>query len=832
MLLSLNWIRDFVDCDGPIDINELLERYTRKTAEVEGHKEINAHLSQIKVAEILSFRNHPDAEKLKLVKFRYGRISHSGQELVGEGDIMEVICGAPNVRVGLKTAYAPLNVTLPGGLKLEAKKIRGVLSEGMLLSKEELGLSDDSEGIIELPDEAEVGVSLAELWGVKTDHIIEIDNKSLTHRPDLWGIYGHARELSVILDTELKRPKLERGQEMMEEAKGPAPISLSIEEDSSCLGFIGLALEGIEVFPSPQFLRERLVSSGLRPINNLVDISNYVMLELGHPLHFYDLDAIRGGMLNIRKVQSDETLIVLDGTEHKLIAGDTVISDKERNLVLAGIVGGFESGVSEKTKKIFIEVANWKASSVRKTATRLGLRTDSSQRFEKSLDTRQLKNTLARALQLIIELCPEARPLGGLLGDLSDSPSHPLSLDLELSKISKVLGVSIPVPFIEKTFSRLGFELERENVKSYRVRVPSFRATKDIEQSADLIEEIGRIWGYDNIKESAPEALVAPTTLSSSRQFDRTVRDFLVLNARLQEIFTYPLIGETHLFPSDQIEGKLSLKNPLSKDASILRYSLVPSLIEAANLNGKHFPLNRFFELGKTYHKSDLASASKGNYPVSESKILGIVYFSQMESSFVALCETLEALLNHLGIPFSFEEKGGKGAKFWGASPALKDWRGIHPHEQYFLKIMGKTDGAVFSLHPALLREEKIKAQVSIALLAVDENLEKKALKKSFRYLPISRIPSSNFEFSVTARKGTSVSEILKVARSLKLCELKSVKWVRSFELAEGQKLSHTLRASFHDAEKTLSAEFLSSARDKLILHLKDAGFPLKTGDE
>ena len=351
MLISMDWIQDFVSLpQAPPE--KMAERVTLATAEVESFLKINTHLRDIKIAQITAIHPHPQADRLNLVSFYEG----SGEK--------QVVCGAPNVKVGLKVPYAPVGVTLPGGLTLTPKKIRGQLSSGMLCSAAELELGPQESGLMELPQISPVGQSLLDFFQIKEDIILNIDNKSLTHRPDLWGHYGMARECAAIWKQKLSNPFAPPWPYSMEQhfTKGPSPILPQLDLNSAGLSYWALSLEDIQVRTSPQWMQERLRACGMRPINSIVDISNYVMLELGIPNHIFDRDKIQGETLHIHRLGEKQTFTTLDQEKRVLEKGDTVISDAQGPLVIAGIMGGLRSGVTEKTRHILIEVANWKSS--------------------------------------------------------------------------------------------------------------------------------------------------------------------------------------------------------------------------------------------------------------------------------------------------------------------------------------------------------------------------------------------------------------------------------------------------------------------------------------
>jgi phenylalanyl-tRNA synthetase beta chain len=595
MLVSLDWINDFVKTPSDLSSKDLGIKLTLATAEVEEVNEVGLFWQQIRVAEITSIEPHPQADKLNIVSFK-----------LGDNESFKVVCGASNVKVGLKTPFAPIGTTLPVGFTLEPKKIRGILSEGMLCSEEELALSESSSGIMELPADTPIGISLKDLWKKTSDIIFDIDNKSLTHRPDLWGHYGFAREFATIFDQPLKDSFSAEWMEHLKKSidnSAEAPIKVHVDKDSACLAYFGLSIDGVSVGASPVWMKERLENAGLRSINNIVDISNYVMLELGHPLHIFDRDLIHGNQVTIKNLNEQQAFITLDEVERDLIVGDCVISDEEKPLVLAGIMGGLSSSVSETTGNVFIEVANWDAAQVRRTSTRLGLRSDSSARFEKTLDSTMCERVLIRAFELICELCPEAKVRGPIVysGNSLDDIS-PVIIKMSADKIRTTLGKDVETERIQHILTSLGFSIQADG-ENLSITVPSFRATKDIDGPSDIIEEIGRIVGFDNIDPVGPLLNVFPVRLSTEQIFKRRAQDFLSMHGHALEVTTYPLIGDKLLKKIGWKEistSPLRLLNALSSDQALMRDSLIPSFVETAALNSKVFDQNRFFEFGRS----------------------------------------------------------------------------------------------------------------------------------------------------------------------------------------------------------------------------------------
>ena len=805
MLISIDWIRDFTDVPN-LPAKDIYTRFTLATAEVEDVITVGEHLEKIVVAEILSFEKHPEADKLNLVTFS-----------IGDGTTKKVVCGASNVKVGIRIPYAPLGVKLPNGLLLEAKKIRGVLSEGMLCSEEELGFAEESSGIMELGPDAPLGMNMLTFFKLKKDTILDIDNKSLTHRPDLWGHYGLSREFGAIFETPLKNRFTKEWSNSLKKhyTADSSPISVRFDGDSAGISYFGLSMENVLVGESPEWIKSRLKACGLRSINNIVDVSNYVMLELGMPLHIFDRDLITGSTVVISKLSNETTFKTLDEVDRKLIAGDTIISDNKGPLVLAGIMGGLTSGVNSNTKNIFIEVANWKAAMVRRTSTRLGLRTDSSQRFEKTLDSNLTERTLLRTLELILELCPTAKVVGKAeYAGINLAEKKVLKIKTSLKKIKTVLGYDLTEERLLSIFNALDFHIEKEN-ESLIVTVPSYRSTKDVEQEADLIEEIGRIIGYDNIIPKSPLDGIMPVKLTELQKVQRRVRDFMTLQGKAFEVMSYPLIGESLLkrvsWPSTT---PLKLINSLSQEHDLMRPSLIPSLLEICEVNTKNFERFRFFELGRAY-TADEKTFSK------EALHLGAVFVDKDKNPYVDMVNVMTNLLSGLNVTPEFVERN---AKF--ENPLIpKEWIGNHPFEYQNIRVMGKFLGVIFSVHPLVLRNLKIKGNVTIAIfdLSMFENF---SAKDKTKYKPLNKFPNSTFDWTVETNLETLASEVLNSCKKVKLKELKNVEILDVF--TNENKKFITIRATLADDEKTLTSEFLKQAENAVIDATSRAGFNLK----
>lgn len=806
MLVSINWIREFVKIPN-ISPKEIYTKFTLATAEVEDVIKKGEHLDKIIAVKIIAIEKHPEADNLNLVTFK-----------LSNTETKKVVCGAGNVEIGKIVPYASIGVELPSGLILTPKKIRGVLSEGMLCSEEELGFAENSTGLLILPEDTEIGISMGKLFKKESEIVFDIDNKSLTHRPDLWGHYGMAREFATIFELPLLNFYNSDWEKSLKSklTNENSPVKVNSINESALKNINGIFIKNITVKDSANWIKERLISCGIKPINNLVDISNYVMLELGHPLHIYDKCKIVGSELQIKSLENEDVFVTLDGEKRELKTGDTVICDKEKILVLAGIMGGKNCAVDENTKEIFIEVANWVPSKIRKTSTRLGLRTEASQRFEKSLDSNLIERVLLRTIDLILKDCKEAIVCGSIVKNNNEiNQNIELKIETSVSKISKIIGKEIPFIKIKKIFESLEFQVNNSQ-DNLIVTVPSFRSTKDISCEMDLIEEIGRHIGYDNIEPESPLDLIKPVKMNNFLKMQRSIKDFLSIHTNAFEVMTYPLIGEKLLKKAQwNLNTNLKLINSLSVDHNLMRPSLIPNLLELAEINGKNFERFRVFEIGRSYLDN------LENFSMEEMQ-LAIAFFDKDENVFTQLSNSVSNLLDFLNI--NYEITNGLDQKF--SNPMFsKDWIGLHPYELQNIKIMGKNQGAIISVNPILLREFKLKGHLTIAVINLS-TFEKLNIKDKIKYLPISKFPVSTFDWTVATSKETLVLDIVQIILKKKISELKSVEVVTIFENED--KKFVTLKAIFSSETMTLTSEMIKKLEIELIKLTSDAGYPLK----
>lgn len=572
MHVSWKWISSWVDTHD-IDPQAFFTRFTTTVAEIDGVHRWGFGLQEVLVADVIAVADHPNAQKLHLATIDLG--THQ----------VTVVCGAPDLQVGMRVPFVPPGVTLPSGIVVRMGQVRGVDSPGMLASEADLGLSDDHAGLLSLEGcTAPAGTPLPQAIDLE-DVLYEVDNKSITHRPDLWGQYGMAREVAAMLDRPLK--PLNTNVNFANDVPLPVHIASPL-----CLRYVCARLTDVQVRPSPVNIRLLLRRLGVRPISNVVDATNLIMLETGNPLHAFDARQIRGNRIEVRQARAGETLTTLDGQLRALLATDCVIADDVGGVALAGIMGGQDSEIRQDTREIVLEAASFDAAAIRKTALRLGLRTESSARFEKALDPNLAAAAAKRFVQLLLEIAPETRVISALhdADDLGQMPQRSVVIATQSDYLRQRLGVSeseMSNGWIDACLQRLEFVVQRQG-DALIVTVPSFRATKDVKIAEDLVEELGRHYGYARIASQAPLIPSRPPVLPPRKRLERDLRAALVHAEALTEVILYGFDheGERHrLKLHENGLPRLALRNTLSSEHAYLRRNLAPNLISCAEKN-------------------------------------------------------------------------------------------------------------------------------------------------------------------------------------------------------------------------------------------------------
>lgn len=799
MKLSLNWIKDFVALDT-LDPQNVMTRVTISTAEVEGVEIINRHFAQVVTARVLELRPHPNADKLKLARVNDG---------MGE---VEVVCGAPNVAVGQIVALARAGALLPKG-RLELATIRGVRSEGMLCAEDELGLSDDHAGLLVFPPETPLGLTLDKIYGGE-DILFEVENKSLTHRPDLWGHYGFAREFSAIYGQTLREPDL--GAVSLAPSAPLDPLRIENLAPELCPRYSALVLRKVSVVPSPIWMQQRLRAVGLRPINNLVDVTNYVMLELAQPLHAFDRRRIAGDLIRVRRAEAGERFTTLDKQEHTLTTEQLVIADAGRPIALGGVMGGLDSEIVPDTTCLVLESANFHAAGIRRTATRFNLRTESAQRFEKAQDPANTVPAILRAVELLRLTCPQLE-VASLLLDSWPQPPKAVEIEIDFDYIHEHLGERLPEERIIEILRSLHFGVKVLGNRAMLIAVPSYRATKDVGIKADIVEEIGRIFGYDNIAPRAPKVLSDPPEHNLLRELEWRLKDIMVQRLNFCEVYNSSFTDGPALercgFSTAQT---LALRNPLSVEADRMRPTLVPHIIANVAKNQRGYEALRLFELGHAIRKEDPASRE---LPLETLRLCGALAKQSDDTPFYAVKGCVGELLSVLGYTD------------WRCDAAAQVPGWAHPGRVAEIRIGQTSLGFIGELHPRVADAHELPFRV--ALFDLDVAALFALPKPECTFTPLRRFPVNPIEMTVVMDKRESVARVEECIRVAGGAFLLSYSYLYGYEgerLAADKK-AVTYNVVFGAPDRTLSGDEVSSLHKNLTATLRQAGFPLR-GEE
>lgn len=785
MLISMNWIGEFVDLSG-LDKEALIKRFTLSTAEVEDIFYMGENLKNVVVGEILSVENHPQSKKLHLLK-------------VDGGDkIYDVVCGAPNVREGLKIPFVKEGGRV-GDMDIKVAKIAGYESHGMCCSEHELGISADHSGLMELDPALVNGTDICDVFEIK-DTVFEVDNKSLTNRPDLWGHYGIAREFSALTGRELKPiEKLD-----LSVYSGLAPIDIKVLDDL-CYRYTGLKVRNITKKVSPVNMRIRLFYCGSRAINLLADLTNYIMLELGQPMHAFDCKKV--DEIRVKRFSEPFDFETLDGVKRKIDSSTLMICNEKEPVAIAGIMGGLASEIEEDTDSLLLESANFDAVSVRRSSTRLGLRTDASMRYEKTLDPEITAAAIERFMKLLTDVDPGAEIFSSLT-DVYVKKYPVIKLSFDKRYVDRYTGIEITDDEILDTLKALGFECCGDN-GTFSVTVPSWRATKDVTIKADIIEEITRIYGYDNFKVSTAQSALYPVLRSASNYADKYAKDILVERYNLHEVHSYIWCeGKKLKDIGIEVEDNAKLVNAINPDNITIRNSMVPSLLTFLNENKSYGSDFGLFEIGR------VSDGFLADGRCNERKRLGIALYSKTASEkelyfkirdvAADLCKSLK----HRDFSFSGIE-------------ASHAWQ--HPVNTAGIFADGDMVGCINTIHPAV--KGRIDKKASVVTAEIDMDSLAQTAIENIRYSEPSKFPGIDIDLSLTVAEGVLFSSIEKAWNGI--TEL--LKGVSLIDIYDGEQKSITVRLNFSSSEKTLSMAEVQSVIDSIIINLDKIGVKLRS---
>ena len=785
MLLSMNWISDFVDLSG-LDKLKLINQFSLSTAEVENEIFFKgSDISGIVVAEIKSVDEHPDSKKLHLLKVD-----------AGDGSLTDVVCGAPNVRVGMKTAFAKVGAQI-GDIKITPRALAGYTSYGMCCSEKEIGISDDNSGIMDITEEVKNGTDIKDLYQID-DIVFEVDNKSLTNRPDLWGHYGIAREFAALAD----RPLKPLDTVNLDDFKNLPKVDMKIE-DSLCQRYSCLQVENITKNVSPVNMRIRLFYCGMRGINLLADLTNYLMLEMGQPMHAFDSRKVE--KLRIKRFDKPFVFTTLDGVERNIDENTLMICNDNTPVAIAGIMGGLDSEIVDDTTTLTLESATFDAVSIRKSTVRLAHRTDASMRYEKCLDPEMTVPAIARFVKLLTDIDSGVKVVSSLTDEQAFN-YETINLDFDKAFVNRYTGIEITNDRIVKTLESLGFKVILKG-DNFSVTVPSWRATKDVTLKADIIEEITRIYGYDNFDINTVSAPILPVRADIEKSAEDRVKDILVKRYSLHELHSYVwAYHDEYKALGIEIEDNIKLVGAVNPNIETIRKSIVPTQLCQVKYNTGFSSDFGVFEIGR------VINGLNADNLCNEQKKLAITLFSKTKSV-EALYFELRGMLAVIADDIKHKELG------FEAKVDAKSYK--HPRNLNSVICDGKIIGEIGIVHPTV--SKKIDKKAAIVYAEIDMRDFAEIANASISYEEPGRFPEMEIDLSFVADKFSTIKAAIDEQNSPLI---KGV-FVSDIYSDESGK-SITIRIRFSHPERTLTGEEVKEVTDKIINSLSSSGVMLK----
>ena len=790
MLISLNWLKQYVEIKESIE--EVANALTMIGQEVEAIEIQGENLENVVIGQIVEFDRHPNSDRLTLLKVN-----------VGEGEPLQIICGATNHKLNDKVVVAKIGATLPGDFKIKKSKIRDVESYGMLCSEEELSFAKESDGIIILPEDAPIGKEYREYLNLN-DVIFELE--ITPNRPDCLSHIGIAREIAAYYDRKVKYPNIEIN-ETIESIN--TLIKVNIDDKERCKRYVGKIVKNVKVQESPEWLKRRIQAMGLNPINNIVDITNFVMFEYNQPMHAFDFDKLKGN-INVRAAKENEEITTLDGVDRVLKNNELVIADDERAIAIAGIIGGDATKIDNETKNIFVEVAYFTPDNIRRTSRELGIFTDSSYRNERGMDIQNLETVVERAVSLIAEVAG-----GEILSDTIDrylEKPEKYEISLNLEKLNKFIGKNLSSDEVAKILTNLNIEIKTIGEDKMLLTPPTYRG--DLIRPADIYEEVIRMYGFDNIEARMPVMSIESGEENTNFKVSRIIREIL-REQGLNEVINYSFIPKSakELFSFE--DGIIEIKNPLSEDMAIMRPSLIYSLVNniKENLNRNQTDL-KIFEVSKTF--KNLGSA-KDSLATEELKVAIALsgredknLWNQIKTDydFYDLKGYIEYLFERLNIN-KFNLERAKDVNF-------------HPGVSAEIKIGEDVIGIFGELHPTLINNVGIKRE---KVFFAEINLTKlmKYMKIKVNYESISKYPEVLRDLAITLDKDILVGNMTKdIKKKVNLVEKIDIFDVYSGDKVEAGKKSVAMSIVLRDKTRTLTDQDIDTAMKNILSLIKD----------
>ena len=787
MYISMNWIRDFVDLSG-LDLDKLIHQFSLSTAEVEN--EIfykGSDLSGVVVAEIKSVEDHPESKKLHLLKVD-----------IGESELVDVVCGAPNVRVGMKTAFAKVGAKL-GEITIAPRPLAGYMSCGMCCSEKELGISEDNSGIMDLDSSIANGTDIKDVFAID-DIVFEVDNKSLTNRPDLWGHYGIAREFAALAGRPLK------ALETVDLAAYENLPALDIKiEDDDCLRYSGLKFDNVSVNVSPVNMRIRLYYCGMRAINFLADLTNYLMLEMGQPMHAFDSRKVE--KIRIKKFAEPFVFQTLDEVERNIDENTLMICDDNNPVAIAGIMGGLDSEIVEDTTSLTLESACFDPVSIRKSSARLAHRTDASQRYEKTLDPEMTPVAIARFVKLLTDIDSGAKVISRLTDDYRRNyECKTLTIDKNFVDRYTGIGDAITCEHIETTLKALGFGVQVDG-DVFTVTVPSWRATKDVTLKADLIEEITRIYGYDNFGPITAKSPLYPVRMEQEKSTENQIKDILVKAFNLHELHSYlwQYADEYKKLGMDVAEN-VKILNATNPNLETLRVSIVPTQLCQVKYNTGYAPEFGVFEIGR------VVKGLKADGLCNEQKKLTITLFSKtasLQDLYFRLRDMIAVVVDDIRHkPISLQ-----------SMEATASYQ--HPKNLNAIICDGVELGQIGIVHPGV--SKKIDKKAAIVYAELDVVALSQIEDAGIHYEEASKYPGMDIDLTFLS---DSFAPIAKVIEETNCPLIRKVKVADVYKGEEGNAI--TVRLFFGCMDRTLTREEVQAVTDGIIAKLETVGIRMK----
>lgn len=801
MLISVKWLKQYIPDDIPVQNEALRDRITVAFAEVENIYSVGTCLKNVFAGKIISIKSHPNAEKLRLVMVD-----------IGKKEKLTVVCGADNISEG---DIVP--VVLPGGtvynpkqellhqepITIKEAEIGGIHSEGMLCSQKELGIGEDHKGIWLLAEDTIIGTEITQLF---QDTILEIENKSLTNRPDCFCHKGVAREIGTIFKKAFSPGEGSKDIGAVEKAQ----LEVKISNKDLCKRYSAIIVKGVSVKPSPLWLQLRLLSVGLRPVNNVVDATNYVMLDMGQPLHAFDLHKLKSPKIIVRNAKDGEKIVTLDGEEKILKQNHLVIADAQKPIAIAGIMGGENTDIDSKTKDIIIESANFEMYNLRKSTRELGMRTEASIRIEKGLDPNITTDGLIQAAKLITEIADGE--IASEVIDVYPNPIEPKELEFDTVDATRLLGIEISKNEIIDILTSLQIEVisPETTTSKLSLRIPTFR--RDLNIKEDIIEEIARIYGYDKFKSTLPERTVRAADLNKSIHFERKIKQGLV-SLGFDELYTYGFTGESQYKKTRlDIKSCIKIKNPLSKELAYLRSDIVPGLLEKVADNLSYFDEFAIFEINKVFFKKK----GDNELPLQPKKVVALSTKKQSpEKLFVGLKGMLLALMDQLGIvtPLEFE----KHTKI----------SYLDQNYQALLSLDGQELGYLGTICDEVRDNWNIDKNVVVFMLNFELLQKMGTFKKQYKTLP--KYPSVKRDLSFWISKDITIASILDKIVTSRIDYLVHHEVTDIYpHKKDKEKQSITIQLVLRGEDKTLEEQEINTSIKAVVTILESLGAKLR----